>query len=175
MNAIETAGHNVALAESAANTAADQLAAAHHHADGIRGRHNALGAERDAIAAARRAGGDVDGARLAVIQLDLEGLDSLLADASAAVAARQNEADTARAAVAAARQQLDLVKDTELIAKLKPHADKLGELLLATLTEIEAAGKRLQRSRPEWYPTGRLADTLHRLDLLASGIPGARR
>src|ERR1700754_1195707 len=76
MNEIQNAARAVAELEAAATTAADELAAANRRADTIRDRRAALLAERDSIATARRAGGDVDGGRLAVIGLDVEGLDA---------------------------------------------------------------------------------------------------
>jgi hypothetical protein len=163
---IKAAAHQVAELEAAANAAADELAAAHGRGEEIRGRRAALTAERDAIAAARRAGGDADGARLALLGVDIEGLDSLLAEANAAVAVSQAKADHARAAAETARQHLDRVTDTELLAQLRPHADKLCDLLGATIAEIDAAAKRLQKSRPEYCPPAMLAESLYRLHLL---------
>jgi hypothetical protein len=165
MNTIAVAAHTVAELEAVANTAADELAALHRHADGIRDRRAALVAERDSIAALRRAGGEADGARLALLGVDVEGIDGLLADATSAVAAGQVRADKARAEAASAGQHLDRLRDEELIARLKPHADQLGDLLLAAVGEIAAASKRLQHFRPDWCPRKDLADSLNYLHL----------
>jgi chromosome segregation ATPase len=175
MNAIETAGHNVAIAESAEAAAANGLAAAHARADNIRTRRDALVAERDAIAAARKAGGDIDAGRLAVLGLDIAAVEELIADATAAVAAAQTKADETRVAVAAARQQLDLVKDREFLARLAPHATALSAKLAETMAEIHAVEARLKLPRPSWAPPKAFANEIRRLDLQGDGVPGIRQ
>jgi chromosome segregation ATPase len=175
MNAIENAGHQVALAESAANAAADELAAAHAHADNIRDRRAVLVSERDAIAAVRKAGGDADGARLALLAVDIEALDGLLVEATAAVAAAQTKADEARVAVTAARQQLDLATSRDLLARLAPHATALSAKLAETMAEIRAVEARLKLPRPSWAPPKAFANEIRRLDLQGDGVPGIRQ
>ncbi len=174
MNEIRNAARLVAELESAATAVADDLAAAHRHADSIRGRRAGLLAERDAIAAARRAGGDVDGARLAVIQLDVADLDTVLAEAQAAVVAAQVNADQARTATGAARQQLELVKDRELLSRLGHHATALVQKLAAVMAEIKAAENRLM-SRQSWAPPREFANEIRKLDLMADNLPELRR
>jgi hypothetical protein len=171
---IKAAAYQVAELEAASNAAADELAAAHRHADSIRDRKAALVAERDAIAATRRAGGDADGARLALLGVDIEGLDGILAEATAACAAAQGKADQARTAVNAARQQLELVKDRELLSRLGPHATALAFKLADTMNEIRAAETRL-KSRPSWAPPRAFCTEIRKLDLVADGIPGLRQ
>jgi chromosome segregation ATPase len=174
-NIISAAAHQVALAESAANAAADDLAAGHSAADNIRTRRDALVAERDAIAVTRKAGNDIDPGRLAVLGLDLAAVEELIADATAAVAAAQTKADETRAAVAAARQQLDLVKDRELLARLAPHATALSAKLAGTMAEIRAVEARLKLPRPSWAPAKAFANEVRKLDLQGDGVPGIRQ
>lgn len=165
-HAIKAASYAVAEAEAAANTAAENLAAAHRHADDLRGRRSHLAAERDAIASAHRAGEVVDAGRLAILSLDIADLDALITAASATVEELQGKADAARAAVDARRQALQFHSDLVLLDGLKGHAGVLAEKLYAAITEINAALARLGRGgRYEWFPDPRLALELRRLDL----------
>jgi hypothetical protein len=172
--AINAAAHQLAELEGTAAAANDALAAAHQHADDLRGRRMALTAERDAIAAARRAGQPVDSGRLALIDLDIAGLDDLLSAAMAAVAEAQGRADETRTAAANALEQLELVKSRELLAQLGHHATALAQKLHAAMAEIKDVETRLKLGRISWAPPKDFATDLRRLDLLADGIPGIR-
>jgi hypothetical protein len=174
--AIKAAAFAVAEAEAAANTAAENLAAAHRRADELRGRQSQLETVRDAIAAERRAGREVDSGRLAVIQLDLEDLETLTTAASNTVAELQAKADAARATVDARRQALQFQGDLVLLDGSKQHATALAEKLLAAINEINATAARLGRgNRPEWAPSPELALLMRRLDLNRGAIRGAIR
>jgi hypothetical protein len=165
-DSIQHAARAVAEAEAAANTAAENLAAADRRADDLRGRKAALEAERDAIAAAHRAGDSVDAGRLAVLQLDLEEIDALIAAAAAKVAEAQGKADAARATVDGRRHALQFQGDLVLLDGSKGHATVLAEKLLAAINEINATAARLGRgNRPEWAPSPELALLMRRLDL----------
>jgi hypothetical protein len=175
MTEIQNVARMVAELEAAATTAANELTATRRHADSIRNRRAMLVAERDSIAAARRAGGYVDGARLAVIGLDIEGLDALLAEATAAIGAVQAKADAASIAADGAREHLDLVKNRDLLARLTPHATALAAKLAETMGAIKAAEAQLKLSRPSWAPPKAFANEIRKLDLVADGIPGIRQ
>jgi chromosome segregation ATPase len=169
-DSIKATSYALAEAESAANSVAEQLAAAHRHADDLRSRKSQLEAERDSIASDHRAGREVDGGRLAILALDLTDLDALITAASNTVAELQAQADKARAAVDARRQALQFQSDLLLLDGLKGHASALSEKLYAAITEINAALARLGRGgRAEWFPDPRLALEIRRLDLNRTG------
>jgi hypothetical protein len=168
---IKAAAFAVAAAEAAANTAGENLAGAHRRADDLRTRKSALEAERDAIAADRRAGGKIDSGRLAVIQLDIEDLDALITAASNTVAELQAKADAARAMVDSRRQALQFQSDIVLLEGSKQQAAAIAEKLLAAINEINATAARLGRgNRPEWAPSPALALEMRRLDLNRGAI-----
>jgi chromosome segregation ATPase len=165
-DSIQHAAHAVAEAEAVANTAAENLAAAHRRADELRGRKSQLETERDAIAAARRAGRDIDSGRLAVLQLDLADVETLITAASNTVGELQAKADADRAMVDARRQALQFQGDLVLLEGSKQQATAIADKLYAAINEINATAARLGRgNRPEWAPSPELALLMRRLDL----------
>jgi chromosome segregation ATPase len=165
-DSIQHAARAVAEAEAAANTAAENLAAAHRRADELRGRKFQIETERDSIAADRRAGREIDSGRLAVLQLDLADLETLITAASNTDAELQAKANAARATVGARRQALQFQGDLVLLGGSKQHATALAEKLLAAINEINATAARLGRGNcPEWAPSPELALLMRRLDL----------
>jgi hypothetical protein len=168
---IKAAAFAVAESEAAANTAAENLAAAHRRADDLRGRRSQLVAERDAIAADRRGGREIDSGRLAVLQLDLADIETLITAASNTVAELQAKADAARATVDARREALQFQGNLVLLDGSKQHATVLAEKLLAAINEINATAARLGRGNcPEWAPSPELALLMRRLDLNRGAI-----
>jgi hypothetical protein len=115
---------------------------------------------------ARRTGGDLrdgDGAGLAVLAADLEGLNKLRTDAAAALTLVQAPAQSAQRAVGLARERLARVEDQQALAQLKQQADTLADLLLRTVIRLLAAEQRLGLSgRDGWAPPRQLTDMLRK-------------
>jgi hypothetical protein len=173
---IEAAARSVAEARHKADEAAAAVEAAEERAADIRGRRDALRAERASLVEAAR-NGDTDpsaGLRVAVIDEDLKDLAPLFADAQAGIATAQAALQKAAGEVAHAEMKLAMAKDADIEARLIAHATKLDELLTASIIEIEAIRKG-HGGRPKWFPSGPLADVVTRLHLTAMQALGGRR
>jgi hypothetical protein len=139
------------------------LDAAEGHRDTVAARVAALAEEREAIIK-RRGGGyrdDTDGAALALIQVDSDGLQSILHEASARVEA----AEAARASLsnraAQLRQEIARVEALAHRQALIGYADILSEKLLETVNSLAAANLQTgHMGRPEWGPPPALYQVL---------------
>jgi hypothetical protein len=164
----------LALAEAkvAAERAETALDAANAGRKRVADRISALSAERASIIGKARAGSNDPALslQLGVVEADLGDLGDLVAGADAEVAKVQASVAEARQAVVRAEQQLASTRDSEIERLLVVHAGKLDELLLATVNELAAVGKRIGRARPMFAPSQALADSLYRLRLTANGI-----
>jgi hypothetical protein len=167
---IRAAAHALAGARSKTAGTARTLTEAQAVSDGFKARVTALASERAGIVAAAR-GGDRDpthALRVGVIDADLQDLAPMIGDANAGVAVAQAQNQEAVQAVVRAEQQMAMAEAAELEARLAAHAAKLDALLLTTLNELTAVGKRVGRARPVFMPSPELANTLQRLHLTAT-------
>jgi hypothetical protein len=171
-DAIRAAATALAGARQKATSTAHALAEAQSVADELRSRGAALDTERaNIIASARRGDNDPKHAlRLGVINADLQDLAPMIEDANAGVTAAMAQDQEARQAIVRAEQQFSMVTDAELERRLADHAGKLDALMLATLNELNAVGRRVGRARPVFIPSPELANTLQRLHLVASQV-----
>lgn len=163
--AIEAAAQAVAHALTAAARAGAAFDEASDQHQKIADRIHALDAERAGIVA-RRAAGDHrpdDGARLALIEADKQGLAGLQSEAMAAVHAARGPAEAAKRAVAGARMMFDREEAERAETALINHAGRLDELLLATVRQITEVGQRTGRAMPAWGPSAALAKELRKL------------
>ncbi len=149
-----------------ANTAAEAVAAAEDYQASISGRVSALAVQREAIVSRRGTGTKDanDGAALALIQVDLEGLQPILEEAAQRVADAQRV--HAGHSVNAARLR-DMIAHEEALAAreaLIKYADDLSIRLLQTVTALDAAGRQTQYTgRPIWGAPPVLFTELRRL------------
>ena len=109
------------------------------------------------------------GARLALLDADLETLREVVAERARAVAEAQAADAAARQAVAHAEHRLATERDSEYTKRLVSHADAVASVLLATLTELAALDKTAGR-RQSWAPSRDLAQALQSLYLNANGV-----
>jgi hypothetical protein len=169
---IRAAALALAGARQKATSTARSLTQAQDIADELQARVSALATERAGIIAAARGGAHdpTHALRIGVIDADLSDLKPMTEDANAGVAVAQAHDLEAHQAVVRAEQQMTMSVDAELEARLTAHASKLDALMLATLNELNAVGKRVGRSRPVFVPSPELASTLHRLHLIASQV-----
>jgi hypothetical protein len=140
--------------------------------DGLKARVAALETERASIIANAR-GADPDpknALRLCVLEADLKDMKPMTDDAAAGVATAQAQDQEGRQAVVRAEQQFSMATDAELEARLAAHAADLDALLLTTLNELTAVGKRVGPARPVFMPSPELANTLQRLHLTANQV-----
>ena len=156
------------LAESMADASQHQavLEAAEKHRDAIAGRISALSAERAAIVARRAGGGQdpEDGARLALIGADLEGLAAMQPDAMARVEVAKRAFDSATGRAAMAREEIAQAEARALHEALVPHANELAVKLTEALKALAEAGKRAGiGGRPPWGASRELRDMLRAL------------
>ena len=168
MNAfvIAAAARAVAEAEVSHAVATEALSRARQDRADIADRAGAISVTRADIVARRRAGDarDDDGAMLALLAADAEGLATLLAEADAAEIAVRAPFDAATAVLVNARFQLARAQDEAVEIVLVDHASKLDAALLATIGELEAVGKRVGRTgRPLWGASRMLYDRLRSL------------
>jgi hypothetical protein len=150
---IAAAARAVAEAEAGVARTAAALRQAEAHRQHVADRLADIEAGR-ATVVSRRAAGDQrhdDGALVALAQADIEGLNALLTNADAAVAAVRGPHEDAERAVAAARFSLDREKDGAVEGALIAHARQLDDAMLRTIGELETAAARLGRTgRPVW-------------------------
>jgi len=170
-DSIKSLGGELGLAMADLSTLEREVSAAEEYRGKIAERVSALSNERSEIVS-RRAGGKhgaEDGAALALIQADLEGLNPILQEAAGKV----TEARAAYSAASARAQglRLELVRTEALAARdaLIAHADSLAEKLLETITALDAASQQAggRGGRPAWGAPAALFKTLR-------GIAAAR-
>jgi uncharacterized caspase-like protein len=143
------------LAEALAEASAAQqvVDAAEEHRGKIASRIAELSASREAIIGRRRTGAhDVDdGASLALIQADLEGLHSLLPDAAGRVEEASKAYRAASAACATHRAEIARLEAQAAMEATIKYADELATRLLSAIRTIRqgeiAAGLQ---GRPQW-------------------------
>jgi hypothetical protein len=171
-DAIRAAAHALAGARQNATRTACALAEAQSVADELQARVAALATERAGIITATRGGAHdpTHALRIGVIDADISDLAPMTNDAAAGVAVAQTHDLEARQAIVRAEQQMTMSQDAELEARLAVHASKFDGLLMATLNELTAVGKRVGRSRPVWFPSAELAGVLQRLHLTANQV-----
>ena len=167
---ITTAAQRVATAEAAVSAAAARSVETAQAADHLRHRLSTLTVERAAIIK-RRSGGEHlpdDGATLALIEADRDGLRDMLAEAASASAEAKQRADAADAVASAARDQLAHAENEEVLRRLVAHATELDRVLLETTKQLRDLGAKIGISRPMWAPSMELGVELRRL-LAAAG------
>jgi hypothetical protein len=169
---IRAAALALAGARQKATRTARSLTQAQSVSDDLKERITALETERAGIIAATRGGAHdpTHALRVGVIDADISDLAPMTDDANAGVAAAQAHDQEARHAVVRAEQQMTMSVDAELEARLTEHARKLDALLLTTLNELNAAGKRISRARPVWFPSADLAGVIQRLHLTSTQV-----
>ena len=162
---ITAAAGFVASATARFDTAMAALQAAEKSAAAVRGRVVALDAERATIIQ-RRAGGqheDGDGARLALIAADLEGLAPLQAEADAAVSEARRKVEGEEHLVANARQQLDRAEAEAQLTALVQHARALDTMMVSTLAKIAQTSARIGApGKPPFAPSPALVLEMRR-------------
>jgi chromosome segregation ATPase len=165
--AITAAAQHLANAEIQAQTATDSHTAAENEVAAIRARHAEMEAQRRAIVE-RRAAGDQrsdDGATLALLSADIEGLSEILARREADAAATRAAAQTAVRSLQAARANLDRTESQLAEQQLVAHADALADSLERTVAALRDIRSKLGGGRLGWMPKRSLADELRILDL----------
>jgi chromosome segregation ATPase len=151
--AIEDLATELAETMTEANVASTALGAAEEQRDKIARRLAALASERDAIVSRRGAGrhDQNDGASLALIQADTEGLHPLLQEAVAHVAAAQAAYSAVAGNASRFRAQIAQVEAEAVRDALVRHAEDVSLKLLDT---VNALGEACRRSgytgRPIW-------------------------
>lgn len=165
---IEDLALQLAEAQEEVRAAADSLGAAEAHRDNIAGRISELAIKRDDVIARRRSGQQdpADGASLALIQADTEGLQAMLPDATGRVTAAKNAHNFAASQVARFREEIGRAEALAARDELAPYAAELADKLFATMRAIETATKRAGvGGRPPWGPT---REFRRALDMLAA-------
>jgi hypothetical protein len=167
MSAIRAAAGQLAAAKVEAEQAAVTLKDANTAVTEIRERLESLEAERDQIKADRLAGevSADQGARLAALAVDTEGLSEIFQERQAVQSAAASEFGRLSQAVTSAAAMLSNASDHALIVDLKVIATELDAKLLATVGEITAVAKRVGSSRAMWLPSSLLANRLRSLDM----------
>jgi len=145
----------LALAEGQVflNRAMSDLADAQAAATEVESRLCSAAVTRADILTRRQTGAEMpdDGETVALLDLDSEGLRSLLADAQAIVGQRRGPVAECRALVARAAGELQLAEDRALLAALTVRADRLTVQMSDTLTRLDEARQRCGQ-RPTWSP-----------------------
>jgi hypothetical protein len=169
---IKAAAAQLAEAKLRAEQAGTVLSTAGSALENVRERIVVLEAERSGIVAARKGGktNGKQGARLAELGADLEGLAEILSEAVQAHSAASTDFARVTQSVSAAEFALSSASDQSLLVHLREAADDLARRLAHAITEIAAVTKRLGGSRAVWFPTTALATQIRRLDLEQGGI-----
>jgi chromosome segregation ATPase len=167
--AITAAAADLERANAELDQANSNLAAASEKAAALTNRKVALEDRRAAIVA-RRTGGDphaADGAELALIQADLEGLRSLEPGIAAPVVDARAEVAAATASRARAAKALSDAEDRVLADALRERLAALSALMSDALARDDARLKR-QRQVADWVVP---ADLLNRMQLRNASRP----
>ncbi len=148
-----------AALEVPAKGASDQLAVLVERRDSL--------AQRRADIGRRRMVGEEhpdDLATVALIALDIEGLDSLIAEARTTASSAQAKLEAGNAAVRVARTKLQSAQHKARVDALVRHANELDGLLVATIGEIDALGVgRRAPHRPIWGASKELRTLVNEL------------
>ncbi|HUW80506.1 MAG TPA: hypothetical protein VMV54_06370, partial [Acidocella sp.] len=109
-----------------------------------------LSARREVIVTRRGSGahGPDDGANLALIQADMEGLTGLLPDAVARVAAAEAAYRGDSAACARCREEISRLEAQAHLGALAAHAEALAAKLLETIGGIAVAERQVGKGGP---------------------------
>lgn len=150
---IESLAAELAGAIIDANTATEAVTQAEEHQAKIAGRVAELSAQREAITSRRAAGAkaDNDGASLALITSDLDGLHPILAEAAERVAHARQDHNGHSARAETLRGQIVHIEAMAAREALIHHADDLAGKLAQTLTALDAACRQTGHTgRPVW-------------------------
>ena len=166
-DAIKAAADALAVARLQAEQASAAIDTADAALGKVRARIADLDTERAHIVADRKAGktSPKQGARLAEIGADVEGLNEILAESVLDRTAVATESARLSQSVTAAEYVLSNTADQALLSDLKALASDLDRRLVETVNEIAGVGKRLGQNRAQWFPTAELANGIRRLDL----------
>jgi chromosome segregation ATPase len=165
--AIAAAAQHLADAEIKAQAATESHSAAENEVAAIRARHAEMEAQRRAVIQ-RRSEGDQrsdDGATLALLSADIEGLGEILSRREADAAATRAAAQTAVRSLQAARVALERTENQVVEQHLAAHAEALGDSLERTVAALRDVRSKLGGGRLGWRPKRSLADELRILDL----------
>jgi len=162
---VVNAAHALAVARAHGERAAEDFAATVERRDLVQERIDALTRGRQRIIVRRQAGDHHpdDGATLALIAADLEGLAPMLVDAEAIASGANDRCATAQAAVRIAEQTLEGIEAFEAETSLIAHAIRLDQLLLETVRRFNAVRQRIGSGTPKWGPSPALALELRKL------------
>jgi hypothetical protein len=163
--AAESAAYALAEAEAAVARTSAVLVDATERRNRISGRIAALNSER-ATNIARRQGGagdDADGAKLALLAADLEGLDSLFSDAEGVVADARAPHHQAQQAVTSAGHILGTMQAEAEESALVCYLADLEQRAIEAMQRLAALHIQLGRGRPVWVPSVELQQALRRL------------
>jgi hypothetical protein len=174
MTAVKTATDPViealATALAEAEVTSEKTTTAHREAeaarDAVRTRIQDMDARRGEIAA-RRAAGDQrpeDGAELAVISVDRELLDGILAQREADVVVARAVAEKEKRALDQALHNLAREEAVRTAAALDLRLEELAGLLLQGILQANAIAQRLGRGMPNWRAPAALMGALTPLD-----------
>ena len=185
--AIEAAARAVAEAEPVAERTCTAVAAAEERLAEIDARAATLQADREQIAR-RRAAGDPypdDGARVALIDMDIASLQAMRTDVEGALGTTRTAHSAANAVLAEARRSLETAQDLTGAMMLGQHADRLAALLLQTaehqaeivgrLPPDGAAAVALRAAARLTALDTIMVTTLKAAKAAAAGVPYARR
>jgi len=162
---VVNAAHALAVASTHVEKASENFAATVERRDLVQERIDALTRGRQQIIGRRQAGDQHpdDGASLALIAADLEGLAPMLLDAEAITSDAKERCTAAQAAVRIAEQTLEGIEAFEAETALIAHASRLDQLLLETVRRFNAVRQRIGSGTPKWGPSPALALELRKL------------
>ena len=165
ITAINSAAHSLAMAHAKVEQASAQLESALKLETQIEDRISALDSKRDQIIGRRQQGKQEpeDGANLALIAADLEGLAPLLNAAEKVTKDARLSCASARPEVDGAVQALQYAEDQKAESDLAEHARKLDALLLTAVQRFNVVRKRVGGGIPKWGPSPALALELRKL------------
>jgi predicted neutral ceramidase superfamily lipid hydrolase len=163
---VQSAARAVAHAQAAAELAAKALATASAERAKVECCIAEIDTKKAGIATQRRNGVDdpAHGGELAVLDLDRATLVDILAGHNGPVARATAAHGEARQSVVFAEQRLAAASDVELQNRLVEHAKQLDALLLETVNDLAAVGKR-RGGRAVWGPSPGLINELTKLHL----------
>jgi hypothetical protein len=162
---INAAANQLAVAIGEAERTGAVLTAAQERVDAIEQRIAAKQAERAHIVARRARGENLpgDAGELELIQVDTEGLRTLLADAEQQAGIVRGPAQEARRQVDFARHHLAQAEAEATEVGLIDHLRRLDQLMLESVNQLLEVGKQVGRPIPPWGPTPALAQALTKI------------
>jgi chromosome segregation ATPase len=165
-NQIDTIAMELAEVMTECGVAGAALDHAEGHQSAVSARVSALAGEREAIIARRREGRNdaADGASLALIQADVEGLQPILREASERVQAQDARRAALSARAAQLRAQIANVEAQAAREALVRHAASLDQKLLETINALVSVNRQVGHTgRPVWGPSPALYQALRGL------------